>query len=47
MGFNLAFKGIMAACNLYLATSYMAITSVPTEMDVKKLVKTEIGNCSK
>jgi hypothetical protein len=47
MGFNLAFKGIMAACNQYLATSFMTITCVPTEMDMKKLVKTEIGNCSK
>jgi len=36
----------MAACNLYLATGFMAIISVLMELHMKKLVKKEIGNCS-
>jgi hypothetical protein len=41
------YSNIMAACNLYLAKGFMAIASVPMELEMKKLVKTEIGNCSK
>jgi hypothetical protein len=41
------YSDIMAACNLYLATGFMVITGVPMELDMKKLVKTEIGNCGK
>jgi hypothetical protein len=37
----------MAACNLNLATGFMAIISVLMELDMKKLVKNENGNCSK
>jgi len=31
------YSDIMAAC-----TGYMAVTSIPMELDIKKLVKTEI-----
>jgi hypothetical protein len=41
------YSDIMAACNVYLASGHTAITSVPMKVDMQKLVKTEIENCSK